>query len=408
MILIRDIGELLTLKGAQKKRARHSQLKDLSLIKNAAVLVNNTGLIEYCGPFNQLQKSYYPKIKKEFFLEKRHVLPAFIESHTHLVFSGNRAHELDLRNQGLTYQDITKKGGGIFSTVKHTRQATQKQLIELAHHRLTRFLKQGVGTVEIKTGYGLDFKSEEKLLKVINHLQKLGPQIIVPTFLGAHANPHKNQSPQKYLNELTKWLPRFKKQAQRLDIFIEKGFFETEFSKEYLEQAKKWGWDITIHADQLSRSGASLLGLQMGAKSIDHVIHISNNDIQKLSKTNTTAVLLPSADLYLKCPYPPARKLIDQGVTVALSTDFNPGTSPTQDISFVGSLARIKMKMSLAEVIVAYTLGGAYALGLEDQIGSIQTGKLAHLCALDQDWDQLFWGIGEHKIFGTFIRDRFY
>ena len=223
------------------------------------------------------------------------------------------------------------------------------------------------------------------------------PIDIIKTFLGAHAKPAEFKTHTEYLKVLTEvFLPEIKKQnlASRADIFIEKGFFEKEESREYLKAAQALGFKITIHADQLSLSGGTEVGCDLNAQSTDHCIQISDAEIQKLAKSNTVAVLLPAADLYMKCAYPPARKMIDAGVKVAIATDFNPGTSPTQDLGLVGMLARREMKMSLDEVVKAYTIYAAQALGLENEVGSLEVGKKADFTVWNCDEDELFLEVG--------------
>ncbi|MCS6838874.1 MAG: amidohydrolase family protein, partial [Bdellovibrionaceae bacterium] len=218
--------------------------------------------------------------------------------------------------------------------------------------------------------------SETKILKSLLKVSR--PQTVIPTFLGAHSLPPEFTSWQKYLAYWLPYLPRIRSLASRLDIFIDAGFCPLELGKQFLKSAQKLGFMVTIHADQLTRQGATQLGVELGASSVDHVIHVTQKDIQQLSRSETVAVLLPIADLYLKCPYPPARALIDAGACVALSTDFNPGTAPSQSLGLVGLLARLEMKMTLIEVLNGFTVGAAQALRRLDTLGSLEIGKCAH------------------------------
>lgn len=332
--------------------------------------------------------------EKEIDLQGALVLPGFVECHTHTVFAGNRGLEMEMKFQGRSYQEIAQAGGGILSTVKATRAISLQDLTSLTKKRIQKFIQQGVTTLEIKSGYGLDLETEIKMLKAIPSNSAID---IVKTFLGAHAKAPEFETHKEYLKELAeKFLPEIKKQnlATRADIWIEKGFFEKEESQEYLKKAKALGFDLTIHSDQLTLSGGTETACDLGAQSADHCIQISDHEIQKLAKSKTVAVLLPAADLYLKCAYPPARKIIDAGGKVALATDFNPGTSPTQDLGLVGLLARREMKMTLDEVIEAYTINAAQALGLEKEIGSIEVGKKADFTVWDCSEDELFLEIG--------------
>ena len=223
----------------------------------------------------------------------------------------------------------------------------------------------------------------------------------MPTFLGPHAIPPEFKSSGDYMDYLlTEVLPEVHGRglARRGDIFIENGYFSVEEGRRYLQKLCEMGWDIAVHADQLSRTGASVLALESGALSVDHVIEVSAEDVERLAAGKTTCVLLPSADFYIHCPYPPARDLLDKGARVALATDYNPGSSPSWDLSLVGVLARLQMKMTLPEVLAAYTFNAACALGLESDLGSVETGKKADLIVLDGDWRELFYQVGQRSV----------
>jgi imidazolonepropionase len=336
----------------------------------------------------------FAQIKTEVDLKGQTVLPGFVECHTHTVFAGSRSAEFELRNQGVSYQEIAAKGGGILSTMKATRKISAVELQKNAQVKVDRFVQQGVTTLEIKSGYALDEKNELKCLQVAKSLK--GPRIVT-TFLGAHALPPEYKSYEEYLNFLVvKVLPQVKKKnlSNRVDIFVEKGFFNREVALPYLQKAKGMGFELVLHADQLSLSGGADLAVQLQALSADHLIQITDSEISKLAKSNVTGVLLPAADLYMKCAYPPARKLINAGARVALATDFNPGSSPTQDLSLVGLLARLEMKMTLPEVIAAYTYSAAAALNLQLEIGSIEPEKNADFVSINNHWNEIFYSIG--------------
>ncbi len=401
MVILRDIAELLTLTKARQKQARNIKLDDLSIIKNGAMVLDR-GVIVWVGETKKIPKSLpKPLVKsvnkaKVISLKGKTVLPAFLECHTHTLFGGSRSDEFELRNQGATYQQIADAGGGIRSTVKETRKVSERELLRIGQKRLNEFLKQGVTTVEIKSGYGLDFKTESKILKVAAGLNKK-PFRVVTTYLGPHAVPSDHASTDSYFNDVIDvQLPKIAKMevTSRGDIFIDKGYFSIENGRQYAKSIKALGWDLVIHADQMHRTGAAQLAVELGAVSADHVLQIDMNDVESLAKSETTAVLLPTADLYLKMNYPKARQLIDAGARVALSTDYNPGSSPTQDISLVGVLARLEMKMSLPEVLAAYTLGAAHALNLQNEMGSLEAGKVADFVVIDSDWRELFYEVG--------------
>ncbi len=374
-----------------------SEFKNIQT-KMAFFVIN--GRLSWLGLQKKIPRTLVPD--QEVDLKNKLVFPSFVECHTHSVFAGSRAAEFEMRLQGLSYLEIAEKGGGILSTMTLTRKATSKQLQDDAQKKVQLFLKQGVSTLEIKSGYGLDLKNEIKVLQVIQKLK--GPRI-VSTFLGAHAKPPEFADHKSYLNYLVAdVLPVIKKKklSERVDIFVENKFFEKKESETFLQAAKALGFKITIHANQLSLSGGVDLALQLKASSADHVIHLTDQHIKSFAKSKTVAVLLPTADLYMKCAYPPARKLIDAGATVALATDFNPGSCPSYDLSLVGLLARLEMKMTLAEVFKAYTSAAAQALHLQDEEGDLQVGKLANFICTDADLADFFYTPGftpEHQLF---------
>ena len=342
------------------------------------------------------------KLKKEIDLKNKLVFPSFIEGHTHSVFAGSRAEEFELRNTGVSYLEIAQRGGGILSTMRATRKASSAELLELTQKRVDNFVKQGVSTLEIKSGYALDLKNEVKMLEVVKELK--GPRII-STFLGAHARPPEYANNEDYLKYLAhEVLPVIKKKklASRVDIFVETKFFEKPESLVYLTQAKELGFDLTLHANQLTLSAGAELALQLKAHSADHVINLNDKLISSFAKSDTVPVLLPMADLYMKCAYPPARQLIDAGATVALATDYNPGSCPSQDLALVGLLARLEMKMTLHEVFKAYTFGAAKALRVHHEEGSLEVGKLANFICTEAELTDFFYSAGftpEHQLF---------
>lgn len=362
--------------------------------------VTEKGVIKWVGPQNKVPKVF--KIRKDFDLKNNLVFPSFIECHTHSVFAGSRAEEFELRNRGATYLEIAQRGGGILSTMKATREASGKTLLIETQKRVDRFVGQGVSTLEIKSGYALDLANEVKLLNVTKKLK--GPRII-STFLGAHAKPPEFQTHSEYLQYLVSTvLPVIKKKklADRVDIFVEHGFFEKMESQAFLKQAASLGFALTIHANQLSLSAGAELALNLNAKSADHLIFMNDGLIKAFANSKTVAVLLPMADLYLKCAYPPARKLIDAGARVALATDFNPGSCPSQDLATVGLLARLEMKMTLPEVFQAYTFGAASALGIQSEEGRLEVGQYANFISTPASLADFFYSAGytpEHQLF---------
>lgn len=402
MILLKNIEKLITLKPAALKQARGVKAQDLGIESKQSLLVDKNHIC-WIGELKKLPKELKKKIKKEYDLRSKTVMPSLIECHTHTVFAGSRSEEFELRNQGVSYQEIASRGGGILSTQKALDKVSEKKLLELTQKRVNKFISQGVSVVEIKSGYGLDLKNEVKSLQILKSIKQAE---IIPTFLGAHAIPKSYADEKEYLTFLKeKVLPVVKKKklAERVDIFIEKGFFSESAAREYLLFCQTQGFKTLIHADQLSLSGGTSLACELRSLSADHVIQLSEIEIQKMAQSEVTGVLLPLADLYMKCAYPPARKLIDAGARVALASDFNPGSCPSQDVMMVGLLARLEMKMSLPEVIASYTLGAAWALGLQDKLGSVEVGKKAYLAILEGDMEDLF-----YSSTGNPITERFF
>ncbi len=389
--VLTDIYEMLTMQGAHEREARGPmRVEHLGIAKNQAMVIQGHQIL-WVGPQKKIPR-VYQKIKNQIAV-RSNIFPGFIDCHTHSLFAGDRTHEFEMRLQGMSYVDIAKKGGGIFSTMRATRKASSSELKKLLNQRLQNFLRQGVTTVEVKSGYGLSVKEELRLLRI---LKQHGSSVqVIATFLGAHALPPECASTSEYLQQLQHALPVIAKQklAKRVDIFIEKNYFSLDESRHFLKLAKECGLMVTVHADQITRSGATALAMELNAHSADHVICIDQKDIQKAATSETTCVLLPTADFYLRCPYPPARQLIDRGARVALATDFNPGTSPTQNIQWVGLLARQEMRMSLPEVFCAMTMGSAYALGLEKSHGSLLPKSNADFFISDKNWDQFFYDL---------------
>lgn len=400
-MIYRGISTLFSFAGIAQKNGRGVNAEDLAPIRKAA-LVCEKGKILWVGPEKKLPREFARAGHKERNLGGLNVFPALTECHTHLIYAGHRAQEFEWRNTGVSYQEIAQRGGGILSTMRETRKATKAELLNQGQQRVDRFVKQGVTTLEVKSGYALSLKDEVKCLEVAAELKKIR---IVSTFLGAHAKPPEFKTAKDYLNHLVeKVLPVIRKKnlSQRVDIFVEEGFFDQKMASDYLKRAVQLGFQVVIHADQLTLSGGTALGLEVKALSVDHVIQIDDPLIQSLARSSTTAVLLPAADLYMRCNYPPARALIDAGARVALATDFNPGTSPTQDTQLVGVLARLEMKMSLAEVFAAYTYNAAAALNLESQLGSLEVGKEADFYTTGAEPSDHYLSIGQqipHQVF---------
>ena len=332
------------------------------------------------------------------------VTSGFVDSHTHLVFDTLRIEEHKLRLSGASYEEIAKKGGGIVSSVENVRSASPKKLFDKGYERLNRFLSMGTTTIEAKSGYGLDVESELKSLKVINELSDAHPIKILPTFMGAHAFPveYKNKKDEYVSLIINKMIPEINNKglAKFIDVFCEEGYFSVDQSKQILEAGKSAGLIPRIHADEFYNFGASFLAGEVGAISADHLMKIDEKGIQSLKENNVVATLLPGTTFFLnKDSYAPARKLIDNKITVALATDFNPGSCHIQSMPFILTLAVMKMQMSIEEAFLGATLHGAQAIGLEDEIGSIRTGKKADLIVWDiSDLSEIPYYVSNHPI----------
>ena len=314
--------------------------------------------------------------------------PGFVDSHTHPIFVDLRSEEHRLRLSGTTYEEIAENGGGIVSSVESVRTATVDQLYEKSISRIERFIALGTTTIEAKSGYGLDTESELKSLKVIEKISNNHIIDIVPTFMGAHAFPKDFLENKEAFVRLIceEMIPAVHEQgiAEFIDVFCEEGYFSIEQSRKIIEIGKSFGLKPRIHADEFNNFGASTLAGEIGSFSADHLMKINNNGIKSLKENNVIATLLPGTTFFLnKSAYAPARKLIDSGVTVALATDFNPGSCHIQSMPFIITLAVMNMSMSIEEAFLGATINGAKALGLDSEIGSIEIGKKADIILWD-------------------------
>ncbi len=318
------------------------------------------------------------------------VIPGLVECHTHTVFGGDRIDDFERRSRGLTYMDILKAGGGINHTVKCTRESRDSELIKTGLERVRKFTANGITTLEIKSGYGLSVKDELRLLKIIGRIKDESDIDIIPTFLGAHTFPPEyRENRDKYVDIITDtMLPLVRKNnlSEFCDIFCEEGAFNLAQTERILKAAKKLGFRLKIHADQLTNSGASLLAAKYRCISADHLDKTDRKSILALRKAGTTAVLLPYATLFTgHREYALAREMLDNGLRVAISTDFNPGSSYTFNLFFCATLGITQMRMTVEEALMAITINAAYALGLERKKGTIETGKDADLIILNTD-----------------------
>ena len=367
-----------------------ADMSRLNVIEDGAILIKD-GVIRYVGNSNPLRQIYSlfgnGATFREIDANGRVVLPGFVESHTHLVFGGFRADEFRMRLEGASYMSIMEKGGGIQSTVNATREASVAQLVENAEWLMDRMISMGVTTVEAKSGYGLDYNSEARMLAAISRLASKKKIEIVPTFLGAHAVPeeYKGRTGEYVDLIISDMLPKFRKAAKFCDVFTEKNVFELEDSRRLMEAAKAMGYKLKFHADEIVQLGGAELAAELGAVSADHLLHVSDQGIKDMAEKNVVATLLPLTAFALKEPYAPARKMIEAGCAVALATDLNPGSCFSGSIPLMIALACIHMGMTIEEVITALTINGAAACGLADRKGSIEPGKDGDLAILEFD-----------------------
>jgi imidazolonepropionase len=311
------------------------------------------------------------------------VMPCWCDSHTHIVYAGSREAEFVDRINGLTYEQVFERGGGILNSAKKLSEASEEELIESAMMRLNEIMMQGTGAVEIKSGYGLSTESELKMLRVIKKLKALSPLTIKATFLGAHAvpNAYKNEK-RKYIDLLiNEMMPAIAKEqlADYCDVFCEQNYFTKEETIEILEAGQKHGMKSKVHAEQLSNSGGALAGVEVGAISVDHLEFVGDKEIQALKNSVTMPTILPGAAFFLGLPFPPARKMIDAGLPLAVATDFNPGSSPSGNMNLAVALCCIQYKMTPEEAINGATINSAYAMDLSNTHGSIAVGKRANV-----------------------------
>ncbi|MEB3286569.1 MAG: imidazolonepropionase [Vampirovibrionales bacterium] len=342
--------------------------------------------------------------------EDKVILPGLIDSHTHPVFAGDRAKEFEQRLQGVSYQEIAANGGGIQTTVKATREASEEELFALAKKRLERMLSFGVTSVEAKSGYGLDRQSELKSLRVIARLQQALQMRIVPTYMGAHDIPDEYKAnPDQYVQRLCdELIPEVAESAlaEFCDVFCDEGYFNAEQSRAILQAAQNHGLGIRIHADEFKAIGGCEVAGDLKAASADHLLNITDSGIAALKAGETVATLLPGTAFYLRLPYAPAKKILEAGIPLALATDFNPGSCMSENLQLVMTLACLQMRMTPAEVIKAVTIQAAKALKLEHQKGSLALGKSPDFVVFDvANYQELLYHFGvnfvEHVVIGA-------
>lgn len=401
--LIQDLNEVATMAGDPTGPLRGEDLGDCLIFPNASIAIGR-GKILAVGRAEELRGRYQAKDVVDG--TGRVATPGLVDPHTHLVYAGSREEEFEARVRGATYLEIAAQGGGILSSVRTTRKASVDELVRQSLPRLRRALRHGTTTIEIKSGYGLDPDSEERMLEAISFLREVQEMDIVSTFLGAHWLPEEYGSNRRaYIrNVIEKQLPRAKGKAEFCDVFCEEGVFTPDESRAILRAAKKAGFGLKIHADEFKDTGGAVLAGEVGATSADHLGGIAPDGIEALRKSGTVAVLLPGTTFYVGLKkYAPARKMIDAGVAVAIATDGNPGSCVTDSMQVVLSIACLRLKMTPYEALAAATRNAAWAIGRGEEAGTLEPGRPA---------DIVIWNAHSLKAiphhFGTNLVERVY
>lgn len=378
--IITNIKQLVNTR-QQNELLRGEKLAELPSVENAYLVIENGIIAEY----GEMDKLGWADSSNDNLIDAtgQMVLPAWCDSHTHLVFAASREEEFVDKLKGLSYAEIAARGGGILNSARKLNEASESELLRMAWARLHEVIQSGTGAIEIKSGYGLSVEGELKMLRVIKRLKETSPIPVKATFLGAHTYPSafKNDH-QGYIDLIiNEMLPVIANEnlADYIDVFCETGFFSPEETETICRVGMSYGLKPKIHANQLNLSGGTQMGVKLGAVSVDHLETMDDDAIQALANSTTIGTLLPTAAFFLRMPFQPARKLIDAGCAIALATDFNPGSSPSGNMNLVIAMSCIQMKMLPEEAINAATINGAYAMELQDELGSITAGKKANL-----------------------------
>ena len=404
--LLINIHQLLQIRDQHVSKVSGAEMSEMPLCPEAWLLINN-GLIEDFGPMATV-----PKADKNNIIDcsSRVVLPTWCDSHTHLVYAGNRVDEFVMRLEGKSYQDIANSGGGILNSAQHLNKCSEDRLFKQAEERLLKCAKMGTGAIEIKSGYGQTLQGEKKMLRVARRLQHEHPLAIKTTFLGAHALPEPFVNNKEAYVDLVcqDMIPEIASSelADYVDVFCEQDYFDLEDTKRILSVAQTYGLRGKIHVNQFNAFGGVALGVAMNALSVDHLEQLNESDLNALIDSQTMPVALPGCSLFLDIPFTPARTIIDHGLPLALATDFNPGSAPSGNMNLVVSLGCIRMKMTPAEAVNAATINGAYAMGLDATHGSITRGKVASLIITQpmEDYSHMAYNFGENMVDQVIIK----
>lgn len=382
-LLLENIKELVQVEDTAVLYKAGAEMGTVKTLKNAFVIIHDK-IIEEFGTMDQLKEVYRDDdLLIEIDCSDRLVYPSFCDSHTHLVYPAPREKEFVDRINGLSYEEIAQRGGGILNSAKLLHETSEEDLFNCAMERVLEIMKLGTGAVEIKSGYGLNTKDELKMLRVISWIKETAPICVRSTFLGAHAIPieYKN-NPSKYVDiVINEMIPQVASEnlADYIDVFCDKNFFSVEDTERILRTGMKYGLRPKIHANELGLTGGIQAGVKYNALSVDHLEYVGDAEIAALKDSETMPTILPGAAFFLGMPYSPVRKMIEEGLPVALASDYNPGSSPSGNMSFISTLGCLNYKMSVEEVVNATTINSAYAMGLSHKCGSIAKGKIANL-----------------------------
>ena len=400
-LLIKNIKKLIQCRTENISFVSGKEMSFLPSIDNAYLVIKD-GKINDFGKMQDLKETDFNEVIDT---KDRMILPSWCDSHTHIVFAGNRSKEFIDRIQGLSYEEIAARGGGILNSAKLLQNTSKEDLYNQSNMRINSVIRQGTGAIEIKSGYGLSLESELKMLQVIKQIKDSSKMQVKSTFLGAHAYPNEfKENKDGYIDlVLNKMLPAFLKEnlIDYIDVFCEKGYFSPEDTERIIKEGLRYNIRSKIHVNQFNVLGGIKIAVENNALSVDHLEVLQDDDIKILSKGSTIPVVLPTCSYFLGIDYAPARKLIDAGLPLAIASDFNPGSSPSGNMNFVISTACTKMKLTTEEAINAATINGAYAMGLEDKVGSISKGKTANLIITNKinSIDDIPYNFGENQIY---------
>jgi len=379
-LLIKNISTLYQVRENVQKPLRGEEMNNVPFIENAWLAIEDGVIVDF-GSMDDFPGIADWKGLEVIDAEDKNIYPCFVDAHTHIVYAGNREKEFEWRLQGMSYQEIAQRGGGILNSAQLLRQTSEEELFEAAKRRIELMIRMGTGAIEIKSGYGLNVESELKMLRVIQRLKKHFSIPIKSTFLGAHAIPleYKDKRGEYIKLIIQEMLPKIaeEKLADFIDVFCEQGYFTAEETERILIEGNKYGLKGKIHAEQLSHSGGIQVGVKCNALSVDHLEYATDEDIMSLQKSNTIPVILPGAAFFLNLPPAPAKKMIEQGLPLAIASDFNPGSSPSGNIAMMISLACVMNQMTPQQAFNAVTVNAAFAMDIQN-VGWIDRGMFAN------------------------------